>query len=314
MLGTLVLIIGMSTLFFTVILTLLGVGIVAIGLFVIIFNVAQWLLGPYLIQFMCHVRPAQRSDYPKQFEMVTKISQKAGIKEPKLMIANMPAPNAFAYGSPLTGNRVALTTGLLNELNDEEVEAVLGHELGHLKHRDVQLMMFVSVLPSLAYFIGYSLVLSSMFGGTTARNKKQSGGTTAAIGAICILIYFILTLFVLELSRLREYYADRHSVSVVEDGSRKLSEGLAKIVSYSARMRNNRQQSKNMHSFKSLFITDPDRAVSDAAEVAQMRGYASPQMLVQEIMARKITTTDKITEALSTHPNIVKRLRAILEA
>jgi len=305
-LGTLALIIGLSTLFFTVILSLIGVGLVAIAFFVIIFNVIQWLIAPYLIGFMYRVREAPQSDYPRQHEMVERISQKAGIKKPKLMIANIPIPNAFAYGSPLTGNRVAVTSGLLGELEDEEVEAVLGHELGHLKHRDVQIMMFVSVLPALAYYIGYSLILSSMYRG---REERSSGA--AVVGFASIILYWILTLFVLQLSRLREYYADRHSVSVVDDGARKLSEGLAKIVSHSSRMRDARPETKTFSSFKSLFIADPDHAASDTVELAQMRGFTADQKLVQAVLARKITTADKIIEAFSTHPNIVKRLRAL---
>jgi heat shock protein HtpX len=80
------------------------------------------------------------------------------------MIADIPIPNAFAYSSPIAGSRVAVTKGLLKSLDEEEIEAVVGHELGHLKHRDVQVMMFVSILPAVFYFIGYSMLLSSLFG------------------------------------------------------------------------------------------------------------------------------------------------------
>jgi len=308
-LGTLALIIGLSTLFFTVILTLLGVGLVAIAFLVIIFNVIQWLIAPYLIDFMYRVREAPKSESPKLHEMVERLSQKSGIKKPKVMIANIPMPNAFAYGSPLTGSKVAVTSSLLETLEAEEVEAVIGHELGHLKHRDVQVMMFVSVLPALAFYIGYSLILSSMYRG---REERSSGA--AVVGFASIILYWILTLFVLQLSRLREYYADRHSVSVVDDGARKLSEGLAKIVSHSSRTRDARPETKTFSSFKSLFIADPDHAASDTVELAQMRGFTADQKLVQAVLTRKITTADKIIEAFSTHPNIVKRLRAILEA
>jgi heat shock protein HtpX len=177
-LGTLALIIGLSTLFITVILSLLGADLFAIGIFVVLFNIVQWLLAPYLIDAMYRVKEATPSEYPELHSMVERLSRKSDIKRPRVMIANIPVPNAFAYSSPIAGSRVAVTSELLRTLDDGEVEAVLGHELGHLKHRDVQTMMFISILPALFYFIGYSMMLSSMFGGS---NRKNGSGT-ALIG------------------------------------------------------------------------------------------------------------------------------------
>jgi heat shock protein HtpX len=73
-----------------------------------------------------------------------------------------------------------------------------------------------------------------------------------------------------------------------------------------------KQETKNLGAFKALFITDPDRAVTDAAEVSKMSA-AGNQRLVQDILSKKLTTADRILEILSTHPNIVKRLRALQE-
>jgi heat shock protein HtpX len=244
--------------------------------------------------------------------MVEQLSRKSRIKTPKLMKAQMPIPNAFAYGSPLTGSKVAVTTGLLETLETEEVEAVIGHELGHLKHRDVQVMMFVSILPAIFYFIGYSMLLSSMF---NRRDSRDSGGA-AIIGLVSLLVYWLLTLFTLYLSRIREYYADRHSASIVEDGPRKLSEGLAKIVNYTnvmKRSRRNQQNTSGSNSFKALFISDPDRAESDSAALSQLGGVGGDRKLVENVLRRKVTTFDKIMEVFSTHPNIVKRLKALQE-
>jgi heat shock protein HtpX len=242
--------------------------------------------------------------------MVEELSRKSGIKMPKVMVANIPVPNAFAYGSPIAGTRVAVTNELLKTLEDEEVEAVIGHELGHLKHRDVQVMMFISILPAIFYFIGYSMLLSSMFG-----RRDERGGSEAAviIGIASMVVYWILYIFTLHLSRLREYYADRHSASIVEDGPRKLSEGLAKIAKSSKRMKKVRKDVSNFSSFKSLFIADPDRAELDSAAIAQKGAFTSDQKLVESTLRRKVTTLDRIAEVLSTHPNIVKRLRALQE-
>jgi len=305
--GTLAIIIGLSTLFLAVILSLVGAfDVTTVILFVVVFNLAQWLIAPYLIDGIYRVKEVKPNENPKLYSMVERLSAKSGIKMPRVMIANMPVPNAFAYGSPIAGKRVAVTSELLSTLDDEEVEAVIGHELGHLKHRDVQVMMFVSILPAIFYYIGFSMLFSSMY-----RRSDRNESGTAAIGLVAIAIYWLLTLFTLQLSRTREYYADRHSASIVEEGPRKLREGLAKIVSTTERMRHTRRvmSSNQLNSFKALFISDPDTSSADARQLSRLQDSE----LVERVMQKQITTLDRIQEALSTHPNIVKRLRALKE-
>ena len=309
LIGTLALIIGLSTLFFMVIMSLAGVNLMLLPFLVVIFNIVQWLIAPYLIDAMYRVKEVKASEDPALHEIVDRLSKKSRIKKPKLMKAKMPIPNAFAYGSPLTGSRVAVTTGLLETLETEEVEAVIGHELGHLKHRDVQVMMFVSILPAIFYFIGYSMLLSSMF---SRRDTRNSGGAVI-IGIASFCIYMILTLFTLYLSRIREYFADRHSASIVEDGPRKLSEGLAKIVNSTNKMKRSRRDTSGSNSFKALFISDPDRAELDSAALTQFGRGMGDRKLVEAVLRRKVTSFDRIMEVFSTHPNIVKRLRALQE-
>jgi heat shock protein HtpX len=306
-LGTLTVIIGLSTLFFTVILSLLGTfNIVTLVLIVVSFNIVQWLIAPYVINAIYRAREVTKSQNPQLHEMVERLSKKSGMKMPKVMVADIPVPNAFAYSSPLAGSRVAVTTGLLKTLEEEEIEAVIGHELGHLKHRDVQVMMFVSILPAIFYFIGYSMLLSSMFG-----RRDKGGGGAAVIGIASLFLYWVLTMFTLYLSRVREYFADRHSVSIVEEGPRKLSEGLTKIVYSTGRMKRSRPETRSFNSFKALFISDPDHAEVDAIAIVQSSSLTGDQKLVQEALKRKVTALDKFLELFSTHPNIVKRLRAL---
>jgi heat shock protein HtpX len=310
MLATLVILIGISTLFFTVILTLLGsLDFIALIALVIGVNLLQWLIAPYLIEALYQTREADERTYGKLHAMLRRVCERSKIEAPKLMIANIPIPNAFAYGSPLTGRRVAVTRELLNVLEDEEVEAVLAHEIGHLKHKDVQLMMVASVLPAIFYYIGYSLMLSSMW-----RSRDRNAGGAALIGFASLAIYWVLTLLVMGLSRLREYYADQHAVRTVDEGARKLAEGLAKITLYSSRYKLQSGGVGNLGAFKALFISDPDRADQDELLLVRSRFGKSDAQLVQEILSRKITTADRILELFSTHPNIVKRIRALVAA
>jgi heat shock protein HtpX len=307
-LATLALIFGLSTLMLTVVLILTGLfDIIKLGVLVVAFNIIQWLVSPYLINALYRARELPANENPKLHETIENLSKKSGIRTPKLMLAQIPIPNAFAYGSPLAGNRVAVTSGMLEKLNDGEVEAVIGHELGHLKHKDVQVMMFVSLLPALFYYIGYSLTLSSMYG-----RRRDEGSSGALIGMIFIAFWWILNLFTLYLSRLREYYADRHSASIVENGSQKLSVGLAKIVQATRDMGKMKNRTKSLSSFKALFISDPDRAEIDSAALSTMN-VSSGQKLVQDILSQQLTTGAKFAEVFSTHPNIIKRLKALQE-
>jgi heat shock protein HtpX len=155
------------------------------------------------------------------------------------------------------------------------------------------------------------MLLSSMF---RSRDDRGSSGAAVAVGAVSLVMYFVLTLFTLYLSRIREYFADRHSASVVDGGANKLSTGLVKIVNYTHRGRQNRRNTGgSIGSFKALFISDPDRASADRAAILQGSGYQSDQRIVNEMLRRNVTAWDRLTELLSTHPNIVKRLRALQE-
>ena len=308
MAGTVAIIIAVSTLGLTIILGLIGqLNIYSLVFMVALFNIVQWLLAPYLINSIYGVHQLDEGESPHLHRMVEELSVRSGIRTPKLMISKIPIPNAFAYGSPLTGSHVAVTQGLLSSLDTEEVEAVIGHEIGHIKHRDVQVMMFISFLPSLFYILARSMLYSRYYGG---RDRRDSSGL-AAVGSVSMLVYFFLLLFNLGFSRLREYYADQHSVSVVKDGARKLSEGLAKISSATWSIQRASHTGMAFSGFKTLFISDPDRAGRDAAELFQMKYGGSEEEMVRSIVNRKLTFIDRFGELFSTHPNIVKRLRAL---
>jgi heat shock protein HtpX len=266
-------------------------------------------MSPYLVGWIYKVKEMPQNENLQVHQIVSDLSRKSGISAPKLMLSQIPLPNAFAYGSPLTGSRVAVTQGLLNNLDEGEVEAVIGHELGHLKHRDVQVMMVVSFLPALFYYIGYSLMLSGILGG--GQRKNEGGGNNALFGIAFMAFSWVLTLFTLYLSRLREYYADRHSAQIVENGAQKLSTGLVTIVQESKHpaKQNDQQKSKFL---QGALIADPDRANADSAELKANR-ITNKQDLLRETLAKQPTSVDNFAEIFSTHPNIIKRLRALRE-
>nr|MBC8223036.1 hypothetical protein [Candidatus Bathyarchaeota archaeon] len=137
------------------------------------------------------------------------------------------------------------------------------------------------------------------------------GGGLAAVGSLSMLIFLGLLLFNLGFSQLRAYYEAQHASGIVSDGARKLSEGLAKITTSTARHQMFTPGAKGLSSFKTLFISDPDRAAKDAVELRGASLWGSDEELVASIASRRITGINQFAELFSTHPNIVKRIRAL---
>jgi len=301
MIGVWAAVTGLATLILTAILLYLGMpiyGVYGILGFVIVFHFFQWLIGPYIINAIYSVREVKPHEYPWLHRIVEKLSKRSGLeKPPKLMLAEIDIPNAFAYGSPLTGNMVAVTRGLLNTLDENEVEAVLGHEIGHLKHKDIIVMMMVSLIPAIIYYIGYSLYMSGWFGGYSEREEGGGAGLILIIGVLLIVVSYIFNLFVFYMSRLREYYADSHSAMVAENGARNLQRGLVKIMMATGRLRKY-LRGRSYGQLKMFFIADPDMGVR------RFRGNI--EELVEEIKREKPSV---LAELFSTHPHPAKRLR-----
>ncbi|MEM0287006.1 MAG: zinc metalloprotease HtpX [Nitrososphaerota archaeon] len=303
MLGTLALVIGVSSLIISVLLSLIGAfSILTMLSIVILFSIVQWLIAPYMINFMYKVKEVPYEQSPKLHTMVEEVAKSANLPKPKVMYSPIKVPNAFAYGSPLGGSRVCITQGLLDNLNEDEIKAVLGHELGHLKHKDVQIMMFVSVLPTLFYWLGYSMMWSSMFSG----GRNRNGGNLVLIGLLSLAVYFVLNLLVLAFSRQRELYADRHGAEVVENGAKRLSMALAKLDAYAHGMKRINPSSAKVSGFKSMLIMDPD-----STSGINPRNLDDDSLL-QNIASRKISTGERILGLFSTHPNTVTRIKILL--
>lgn len=308
MIATMMLVIAITTGFLAVILSIMGVSLFIMLPIIILWNLVQWLIGPYLIDYIYRVRPLSEGELPWLERSVEKLSERSGFKKPpRIMISDIPLPNAFAYGSPLTGSRVAVTRGLLDSLNEAEVEAVVGHELGHLKHRDVQIMMFLSVLPAIIYWIAYSLYYSGLHSPRSSR-ERGDGGLLLLVSMLGIAIYYLLTLLILGFSRSREYYADYHGSTVSDGGPLSLASALVKISDVNARMHGRVKTSlAGYASFKTLLIVDPEAgAKSDLGRTYDIHS-------LEEFASREVTASESLVEVLSTHPNVKKRVRNLLE-
>ncbi len=118
----------------------------------------QYLLGPKIVEWTMRVKYIKRQDYPKLYQMVESLAVRANIPMPKIGIAQINLPNAFAFGRGLRDGRVCVTEGILKLLDEEELRAVLGHELSHLKNRDVLFITLLSVIPMVLYRIAWQFL------------------------------------------------------------------------------------------------------------------------------------------------------------
>ena len=172
-------------------------------------------------------QPVTREQLPRVYSVVERITQKIGLPMPKIYVIPTDSPNAFATGRNPKHASVAVTQGILNLLNDEELEGVLAHEIGHVSNRDI---LISSIAATLAGAITFLARFSFFFGG--GRNDRRGGG----LGALFMLILapFAAILIQMAVSRSREYQADATGAHYTGNPYA-LASALAKLDSYSRR-------------------------------------------------------------------------------
>ena len=264
----------------------------------------QYMIGPKLVEWTMRVRYIKRQDYPRLYAMVESLSHRAGIPVPKIGIAQIPIPNAFAFGRGLGDGRVCVTQGILSLLDEEELKAVLGHELSHLKNRDVLTITLLSVIPMILYRIAWQFLFYG-------RRRDDRSGNTALIGLAAFIFYFITNLLVLYASRIREYFADQGSINLGNRPSA-MASSLYKLVYGSARM--DKESLKETEGLKAFFVNDPSRALYEIKELRALDLDKSGSIDASELALlrnKKIVLNfgDRLLEALSTHPNALKRIK-----
>jgi len=272
----------------------------------IVMMLIQYMLGPKIVEWSMRVKYIQRQDNPRLFQMVESLSNRANIPMPRIGIAQIDIPNAFAFGRSLKDGRVCVTSGIVNLLDDEELRAVLGHELSHLKNRDVLTITLLSVIPMVMYHIAWQFLFYG-------RRRDERGGNTVLIGLAAFLFYFITNLLVLYASRIREYFADRGSV-LLGNQPKALASSLYKLAYGSARL--NKDSLRQSEGLKAFFINDPSRGRKEVLELSQLDLDKSGTIEASELeLLRKsnirLNLGDKMMELLSTHPNMLKRIKKL---
>jgi heat shock protein HtpX len=217
--------------------------------FVVGFNLLAYFFSDKMAIAASRARPVTEAELPQVYGIARRLAMQMDIPEPRIFVIDSPQPNAFATGRSPRHAAVAVTTGILQTLDNEELEAVLGHELAHVQNRDI-------LIGSIAAMIGAALsIVARMgfwFGGGDNRNNP-----IAAIGAILSLIIapFVAMLIQFAISRTREFQADKSGAEITGQPLQ-LASALAKISAGTSRipMRVNEATSQ-------LFIDNPLRAV-----------------------------------------------------
>ena len=268
----------------------------------------QYMIGPKIVEWTMRVRYVKKEEYPRLYQMVEDLARRASIPLPKIGIAQISLPNAFAFGRTAKDGRVCVTEGVLRLLNEDELKAVLGHELSHLKNRDVLTITILSVIPMIMYLIARHFLFYG-------RRRDERGGNTALVGLAAFIFYFITNLLALYASRIREYFADRGSLLLGNSPS-SLASSLYKLVYGSARM--DKESLKEVEGLKAFFVNDPSCALNEIRELRQLdldkSGTIDPSEL-EGLRIKKINLSfgDRLLEALSTHPNMLKRIKQLSE-
>jgi len=269
----------------------------------------QYFTGPAIVSWTMRIKWVSEKEAPELHRMVAELAERARLPKPRIGISQRSAapPNAFAFGRTQGDGRVCVTPAILNLLSKDELRAVLGHEIAHIKHRDMVIITLLSVIPLILYWIALSIMFRGAFGG-----RREGGGYAIAIGLGAFVLYFITNLLILYGSRIREYYADRGSVKLGNQPHH-LATALYKLVYGNARFKGT-EQLKEIEGVKAFFINDPSRAWNEVRELSQidrdMSGTIDPDELeVLRSKSIRLSTQDRMMEIMSTHPNMLKRIR-----
>ena len=238
----------------------------------VLIGVAIWFFISYffhtqMIQSATHSRPLERRENMRVYNLTENLCMSVGMTMPKLYIIESDALNAFASGINEKTFAVTLTRGIINRLNDEELEGVIAHELTHIRNRDVRLLIvtivFVGIFATIADFALRMFLNGSM---SSSRSRKNDKGGGALVLLIILLvagaIYFLSILFKLALSRSREYMADAGAVELTRN-SLALASALKKISGHSTIRDVQNDEVKELfidykaQGFFSLFATHP---------------------------------------------------------
>ncbi len=220
--------------FFILLLIAAGIPIVFVVGFAAVMVGFQYFMSDRMILRSTGAKEVTRDEAPELYEMVERLAVRADMPMPKVAVIDSAAPNAFATGRNPKNALVAVTTGIQQRLSERELEAVLGHELSHVKNRDVTVITIASFFLTVASFVMQMMFFRMMFGGFGG-GRNNNGGAMMLLLVGTLVVQFVAQLLIMALSRYREYGADHSGAELTGDpGS--LANALEKISGAMARV------------------------------------------------------------------------------
>lgn len=267
---------------FLSVLAYVGVSAIAIAVIAGILILAQWYFSDKIVLWSTGAKIVSREQFPELHDLVERIVARNNLPKPRIAVVNSRIPNAFATGKTPKSSIVAVTTGLMDQLDTEELQGVIAHELAHIKNRDVLVLTLASVFSMIAWYLMRFGMYGAMFGGGGGGGYGRRGNEGAAM--LLILLIAIITwiasfLIIRAISRYREYVADRDGALITGKPS-KLASALLKISGTMKRI--------------------PTR---DLREIEGMNAF----FIIPAVSG------DALTSLFSTHPSVDQRVKRLME-
>lgn len=244
---------GLLTILLLLIGELLGgkTGIIIAFVFALIMNFTSYYFSDKIALSMYKARETNKEQSPLLYEIVRKLTERARLPMPKLYIIPSQSPNAFATGRNPHHAAVAVTEGALNLLSKEELMGVLGHELGHVKHRDILIGSVAATVAGAIMIVASMARWAAIFGGFGRSNDNEGGGIIGLI-VVAILAPIAAMLVQMAISRTREYAADKTG-AIFSGNPLYLANALEKLHTYSRSVPLKNAQLSTAH----MFIVNP---------------------------------------------------------
>jgi heat shock protein HtpX len=209
-------------------------GMILALVFAAVMNFVSYFYSDKIALAMYRAQPVTREELPRAYQAVERLTQKIGIPMPKIYVIPNDSPNAFATGRNPAHASVAVTQGILNLLNDEELEGVLAHELGHVNNRDILISSVAATIAGAVTMLASMGRWAMIFGGMGGRDDRDRGGGLAGL-LMLIVAPIAASLIQLAVSRSREYQADATGAHFTGNPYA-LASALQKLDAYSRRL------------------------------------------------------------------------------
>lgn len=251
-------------------------GMLLFGGIGLVFNFLSYWFSDKIALMAHRAQPVTREQLPEVYEIVERLTRKAGMPMPRIYVIPTASPNAFATGRSPAHAAVAVTEGILRILDRRELEGVIAHELSHVRNRDILISTIAAAVAGLIASLGHMIQWGAMLGGFGGRNDEERGGNALAALAWAIVAPIVAMIVQLAVSRSREYGADASGAELVGDPE-PLAQALLKLERGSEVLPYEHGGPATAH----LFIVNPFSGVG-----AKMMSLLSTHPPIEERVAR----------------------------